>query len=200
MSSMWGHFLLTYMETQGHHSFQKSPFLPRTFYGKINFYKIKSSHSLQTFKTGLSDKSLVFAKGQRFGHDSSAGEWMYLMVCPLHSLGSISSVAVVEYFKRFFPDWSFSANPSWASVAENGWISPRWHHISCGHQERRSMANQRQTKAEKIIMVYISIISGWWCLYRFHGDTYSELPKVFHQGRSKSSSLHGTRSGVSWLV
>jgi len=35
--------------------------------------------------------------------------------------------ATAEYFKGFFPGWSNSANPSWASVAENGSISPQRH-------------------------------------------------------------------------
>jgi len=32
----------------------------------------------------------------------------------------LSSPATSEYFKGFFPGWSHSANPYWASVAENG--------------------------------------------------------------------------------
>ena len=41
--------------------------------------------------------------------------------------------ATAEYFKGFFPSWSHSANPSWASVAENGSISPQWVTFSMGH-------------------------------------------------------------------
>ena len=41
--------------------------------------------------------------------------------------------ATAEYFKGFFPGWSHSANPSWASVAENGSISPQWVTFSMGH-------------------------------------------------------------------
>jgi len=46
--------------------------------------------------------------------------------------------ATAEYFKGFFPGWSHSANPSWASVvAENGSISPQWHHTTCGQRGGR---------------------------------------------------------------
>ena len=41
--------------------------------------------------------------------------------------------AMAEYFKGFFPGWSHSANPPWASVAENGSISPQWVTFSMGH-------------------------------------------------------------------
>ena len=40
---------------------------------------------------------------------------------------------MAEYFKGFFPGWSHSANPSWASVSENGSNSPQWVTFSMGH-------------------------------------------------------------------
>jgi len=56
--------------------------------------------------------------------------YMYTMIAPWNSSPSVLPVARVqfpataEYFKGFFPGWSPSVNPSWASVAENGSISP----------------------------------------------------------------------------
>ena len=47
--------------------------------------------------------------------------------------------ATAEYFKRFFPGWSHSASPSWASVAANGSISPQRHHTTCGQRGGRTM-------------------------------------------------------------
>jgi len=47
-------------------------------------------------------------------HDSS------LSVLPV---ARVQFPTTAEYFKGFFPGWSHSANPSWASVAENGSIT-----------------------------------------------------------------------------
>ena len=44
---------------------------------------------------------------------------------------------VAGYFKGFLPGWSHSVNPSWASVAKNGSISPQWHHTTCGQRGGR---------------------------------------------------------------
>ena len=57
--------------------------------------------------------------------------------------------ATAEYFKRFFPGWSHSANPSWASVAENGSISPQRHHTTCGQRGGRLKFNHAQTMADR---------------------------------------------------
>jgi len=57
--------------------------------------------------------------------------------------------ATAEYFKGFFPGWSHSANPCWASVAENGSISPQWHHTTCGQRGGRPKFNQGQTMGDK---------------------------------------------------
>jgi len=57
--------------------------------------------------------------------------------------------ARAEYFKGFFPGWSHSANPSWASVAENGSISPQWHHTTCGQRGGRPKSNHGQTMADR---------------------------------------------------
>ena len=57
--------------------------------------------------------------------------------------------AMAEYFKGFFPGWSRSANPSWASVAENGSISPQWHHTTCGQRGGRPKFNHGQTMADR---------------------------------------------------
>ena len=53
--------------------------------------------------------------------------------------------AVAEYFKGVFPGWSHSANPSWASVAENGSIAPQWHRTTCGQRGGRPTFNYGQT-------------------------------------------------------
>ena len=55
--------------------------------------------------------------------------------------------AMVEYFKGYFPGWPHSANPSWASVAENGSISPRWHCKTCGQRGGRPKSNHGQMMA-----------------------------------------------------
>ena len=52
-------------------------------------------------------------------------------------LARVQFPAAAECFKGFFPGWSHSANPSWASVAENGSISPQWHHTTCGQRGGR---------------------------------------------------------------
>jgi len=50
----------------------------------------------------------------------------------------------VEHFKGFFADWSHSANPSLASVAENGSIFPQWHRTTCDiEEEGRSPTTDR---------------------------------------------------------
>ena len=55
-----------------------------------------------------------------------------------------------EYFKRFFPGWSHSTKPSWASVAENGSISPQRHHTTCGQRRKgRSSTMDRRWLIEK---------------------------------------------------
>jgi len=46
---------------------------------------------------------------------------MYLIVCPLSGFGSIPGLDRV--FQGIFPSQLHTANPSWASVAENGSIS-----------------------------------------------------------------------------
>ena len=62
---------------------------------------------------------------------------MYLTVCPLRGRGSIP-----RHSRVFFP----------ASVAENGSISPQWHHITCGHRGGRLKPSHRHTMAEIILM------------------------------------------------
>jgi len=57
--------------------------------------------------------------------------------------------ATAEYFKGFFPGWSHSANPSWTSVAENGSISPQWHHTTCGQLGGRPKSNHGQMIADR---------------------------------------------------
>jgi len=46
-------------------------------------------------------------------------------------------------------DFSHSANPSWASVAENGSISPQWHHTTCGQRGGRLKSTDRWWLIEK---------------------------------------------------
>ena len=57
--------------------------------------------------------------------------------------------ATAEYFKEFFPGWSHSANPSWASVAENGSISPQRHYTTCGQRGGRPKFNRGQMMADR---------------------------------------------------
>ena len=74
------------------------------------------------------------------GHDSSVREWMYLTVLPM---ARVQFPAMVEYFNGLFPSWSHSANPSWASVAENGSISPQRYHTTCGKSRRKAAVQPR---------------------------------------------------------
>jgi len=60
------------------------------------------------------------------GHGSSVGEWMCISLSVL-SVVRVQFPAVTEYFERFFPRRSHSANLSWASVAKNGSISLQCH-------------------------------------------------------------------------
>ena len=57
--------------------------------------------------------------------------------------------AMAEYFKGFFPDWSHSVIPSWASVTENSSISPQWHHTTCEQWGGRPKSNHGQTMADE---------------------------------------------------
>jgi len=71
--------------------------------------------------------------------------------------------ATAEYFKGFFFGWSHSANPSWASVAENGSISP--HPILSLNQVDTDPlmvfhAKLQQEKKDKLIY---SIRGTHWC-------------------------------------
>jgi len=66
---------------------------------------------------------------------------------PPRGLGSIPSHGGV--FQGFFPGWSPSANPSWASVAENGSISPQWHNTNFGQWGGRPKSNHGQTMADE---------------------------------------------------
>ena len=86
------------------------------------------------------------------GHDSSVWGWMYLTVClsvsrvmiaqwendcislSVFPVARVQFPAMAQYFKGFFPGWSHSANPSWASMAENSSISPYWHRTTYGHR------------------------------------------------------------------
>jgi len=100
----------------------------------------------------LSGKTWILSKEQYYNatyklkvsHDSSVG---LLTVCPPRGPGSIPSHGGL--FKGFFPDWSHSANPSWASVAENGSISPQWHQTTCGQRGERPKFNFGQTMADR---------------------------------------------------
>jgi len=57
--------------------------------------------------------------------------------------------ATTEYSKGFFPGWSHSANPSWASVAENGSISPQLHRTTRGQWGGRPKSNHGQMMADR---------------------------------------------------
>jgi len=57
--------------------------------------------------------------------------------------------ATAEYFKGLLPGCSHSANPPWASVAENGSISPQWHHTTCGQRGGRPKSNHGQIMADR---------------------------------------------------
>jgi len=68
--------------------------------------------------------------------------------CISQAVGRIQLPATAEYFNEFFPDWSYSANLSWASLTEKGSISPQWHHATCGHRGRRPRSNHGQVMGE----------------------------------------------------
>ena len=76
------------------------------------------------------------------GHDSSVGEWMYLTVCSRHGADSIPSHGRV--FQGLFPWLITRCQPAWASEAENGSISPQWHHTNCGQWGGRPKLNYEQ--------------------------------------------------------
>jgi len=77
--------------------------------------------------------------------------------------------AVAEYFKWLFPGCSHSANPSWASVAENGSTSPQWHHTTCWNRGGRPKSNHGQTMAKKVFI-----------FLAFSGDEFLERsPKLY---------------------
>jgi len=63
-------------------------------------------------------------------------------------VGRVQFPAITEYFMGFFHGWSHSANLSWASMAENGSISPQLYHTTCGNWGGRPKSNHRQTMAE----------------------------------------------------
>ena len=57
-----------------------------------------------------------------------------------------------KHFKRFFSGWSCPASPSWASVAENGPISPSMASYNlCGHWGGRLKSSQGQTDRRWLI-------------------------------------------------
>ena len=72
------------------------------------------------------------------------------------------------YLKVIFPWLIPDANPSWASVAENG--SPQWHDTSCGHRGGTPLSNHGQTMAARRrfvcasnFMFYKRIVTDcWW--------------------------------------
>ena len=59
-----------------------------------------------------------------------------LPFCLAHCLSSLwpgfNSQPRRSISKDFISGWSHFVNPSWASVTENGSISPPWHHTTCG--------------------------------------------------------------------
>ena len=76
-----------------------------------------------------------------------------------------------EHFKGFFPGWSHSANPSWASVAENGSISPQWRHTTCGQRGGRPKSTHGQTVADRMnqftwSLTLISMRVFTWSVFR----------------------------------
>jgi len=82
----------------------------------------------------------ICISNDQVSHDSS------LSVLPV---AWVQFPATAEYSKGFFPGWSRSANPSWARVAENGSISPQWHHTTCGQWGGRPKSNHGQTMADR---------------------------------------------------
>jgi len=100
--------------------------------------------------------SLIVSDSQWLPIGSIKTQAMYLL--HLYCVNKILSVlpvarvqfpATVEYFKGFVPDWLHSANPSWASVAENGSISPQRHHTTCGQRGGRPKFNHGQMMADR---------------------------------------------------
>jgi len=68
---------------------------------------------------------------------------------PVLPVARVQFPATAEYFKGFLPGWSHSANPSWASLGENGSIPPQWHHTTCGQRGGRPKFNHGQTMADR---------------------------------------------------
>jgi len=78
--------------------------------------------------------------------------WITSNTNPKWGMFSLSMQAVKSLKSRFHSGvlcTQHSANPSWASVAENGSISPQRNHATCGQRGGRPKFNHGQTIADR---------------------------------------------------
>ena len=103
--------------------------------------------------------------------------------------------AMAEYFKEFFPGWSHSANPSLASVAENGSISPQRHHTTCGQRGGRPMFNNGQMMGDRkktITKLFTSSLKFPWHNSISHAS-------ILTRSWMKHKFKYSTIDSVHWL-
>ena len=93
---------------------------------------------------------------------------------------------MAEYSKGFFPGWSHSVNPSWASMTKNSSISPQWHHTTCEQRGRKPKSNHGQTMAEIKKTVETNAFV-WWLLTDYQEHLH-ESP--FHKLAAKIKHHH----------
>ena len=99
-------------------------------------------------------------------------------------VGRAQFPTTAEYSNGFFPGWPHSANPSWASVSENGSISPHWHHTNWRQRGGRPKSNHRWTMADRIIKKNNSQECGECrratvCLYDISSKFRVMIPSTF---------------------
>ena len=82
---------------------------------------------------------------------------------------------VVEYFR--------------ANVAEDGWISPQWHHSPCGHWGGRPKSNHGQTVAEKM-----SHLPIWFEALSFQYTLWTPPPCIL----IRWMWMYEFSAGISW--
>ena len=75
-------------------------------------------------------------------------------------------------------------NPSWASAAENGLISPQWHHTTCGQRGGRPKSNHGQTTADRKRKKFSS--RGRWKAVRTKSGAHPNYTLACTSGLSNS--------------
>jgi len=99
-------------------------------------------------------------------------EWISLFV---PAAAQVLFPATAEYFKGFFPGWSRSVDPSWASVAENGSTSHQWHHTTCPEPAWQNMAQSPLNDTTQPVNIEER---GWSPATNRHGWDEKEEKKI----------------------